>query len=352
MKAAATKPRETLTDQLDREKRAVSYDMYDMTVRQLVDMVTGNEIEIAPEYQRHFVWDDDRESELVESIYLGIPVPSLYMAANSDGTWEVVDGVQRLSTLVHFCGDAKLLPTIKRKNPLTISGLKKLTNLNKKSFDDLPKSIQLNFQLRPVRVTTLNDKSDVSVRYDLFERLNTGGVKLHAQEIRNCVFRGKFRDLLKDLSTNTDFLKVVRLAVNEQQTAIYEECVLRFFAYYENYKLFDHSVVEFLNDYMALKNKKMPTPQVVALFGQTMAWLAKEAPLGISRANRSTTPLNLFEAISVGTALALKTGKKLRAGRLEVITNSDDLRKLTTGATNSRPMVIGRIEYVRDGLLS
>lgn len=105
LKPAVTKPpKETLTDQLDREKRAVSFDMYDMTVRQLVDMVGGNEIEIAPDYQRHFIWDSDRESELVESIYLGIPVPSLYMAANSDGTWEVVDGVQRLSTLTHFCG--------------------------------------------------------------------------------------------------------------------------------------------------------------------------------------------------------------------------------------------------------
>ena len=86
--AAATKtPQETITGQLDREKRAVSYDMYDMTVRQLVDMVEGGEIEIAPEYQRHFVWDDDRKSELIESIYLGIPVPSLYMAANQDGTY-------------------------------------------------------------------------------------------------------------------------------------------------------------------------------------------------------------------------------------------------------------------------
>jgi Protein of unknown function DUF262 len=102
-KSAPAKPRETITDQLDRQKRAVSYDMYDMTVRQLVDMVVGGEIEIAPDYQRRFIWDIERESELIESIYLGIPVPSLYMAANSDGTWEVVDGVQRLSTLTHFC---------------------------------------------------------------------------------------------------------------------------------------------------------------------------------------------------------------------------------------------------------
>ncbi len=143
--------------------------MYDMTVRQLVDMVTGGEIEIAPDYQRRFIWDKERELELVESIYLGIPVPSLYMAANSDGTWEVVDGVQRLSTLTHFCADPKNLKTIDRPGPLELTSLKKLTNFNGMTFAALSKALQLNFQLRPVRVTTLNDKSDFGVRYDLFE---------------------------------------------------------------------------------------------------------------------------------------------------------------------------------------
>ena len=88
----------THIDQLDQQKRTVSYDMYDMSVRQLIDMVETGVIDIAPDYQRHFVWDDDRESELIESVFLGIPVPSIYMATNSDASWEVVDGVQRLLT--------------------------------------------------------------------------------------------------------------------------------------------------------------------------------------------------------------------------------------------------------------
>ena len=326
--AAVKGPDETITGQLDREKRAVSYDMYDMTVRQLVDMVEGGEIEIAPEYQRHFVWDDDRESELVESIYLGIPVPSLYMAANQDGTWEVVDGVQRLSTLAHFCGSQKLLTLIHRRQSLKLINLKKLTRLNDMTFDALPKAVQLNFQLRPVRVTTLNDKSDFSVRYDLFERLNTGGVKLHAQEIRNCVFRGEFRDLLKDLSTDKNFLSVVKLSDNEQRSAIYEECVLRFFSFIEEYEFFDHSVVEFLNNYMIKKNKNGPRPELIASFRNTMAWLAEELPGGIARGNRSITPLNLFEAVAVGTALALKENKGLHKGRLKRIMDSDELRSV------------------------
>jgi hypothetical protein len=352
VKQLNTQPgKETITDQLDRQKRAVSYDMYDMTVRQLVDMVGGGEIDIAPDYQRRFIWDGDRESELIESIYLGIPVPSLYMAANSDGTWEVVDGVQRLSTLAHFCADAKFLEIIGRKEPLKLTNLKKLTNLNDMTFGSLPKPLQLNFQLRPVRVTTLNDKSDFAVRYDLFERLNTGGVKLHAQEIRNCVFRGEFRNLLKELAVDQNFLKVVKLSDSEQRSAIYEECVLRFFAFIEEYSIFDHSVVDFLNDYMIKRSKNGPRSQLVALFKETFNLISKEVPAGIARGSRSITPLNLFEAIAVGTGLALQTGKHVRSGRLKKIMDSDGLRKFTTAATNSNRMVVGRIEYVRDELV-
>lgn len=350
-KVGGVLPKESLTDQLDREKRAVSYDMYDMTVRQLVDMVAGKEIDIAPDYQRHFIWDGDRESELVESIYLGIPVPSLYMAANSDGTWEVVDGVQRLSTLSHFCGGESLLQTIDRQQNLKLTNLKKLTAFNEMLFLDLPKAIQLNFHLRPVRVTTLNDKSDYGVRYDLFERLNTGGVRLHAQEIRNCVFRGSFRNLLKDLSDNQNFKKVVRLSDNEQRSASYEECVLRFFAFTEEYQNFDHSVIDFLNSYMIRNAKKGPDKRLIALFEQTMEQIADHIPNVIARAQRSTTPLNLFEGISVGTALALQETKKINAAKLKDIMVSEELKNFTTAATNNRRMVTGRIEYVKNELL-
>lgn len=342
---------ETLTDQLDREKRAVSYDVYDMTVRQLVDMATGTEIEVAPEYQRHFIWDIERESELIESIYLGIPVPSLYMAANRDGTWEVVDGVQRLSTLVHFCAPDEFLSQIGKKKPLVLKDLKKLTQLNNQSFGQLPKPVQLSFLLRPIRVTTLNDKSDAGVRYDLFERLNTGGVALHPQEIRNCVFRGKLRDLLKDLAGDAFFKKVVRLADNEQQTAMYEECILRFFAFLEGYKTFDHSVIDFLNDYMLSKTKKGVDPEFVALFRKTMQWVSAELSSGVARGNRSITPVNLFEAVAVGTGLAFQSKQTLPSGRLVQAMNSEDVKRYTTAATNNKRSVVGRIEFVRDALL-
>jgi hypothetical protein len=179
----------TLQDQLDVERRLVSFDSYDLSVRQLLEMFDSGEIEVPPEYQRQFVWNEARESQLIESVLLGIPIPSLFMATNSDSTWEIVDGVQRLGTLAHFLGTPALLKKVNRPTPLTIEGLEKLSALNDQKHQPLPKSIQLLFATRPMRVTVLNDKSDLNVRFDLFERLNTGGVSLTNQEIRNCVCR-------------------------------------------------------------------------------------------------------------------------------------------------------------------
>lgn len=100
---------EKLTSQLNEQKHKVDFDTYDFSVKELINMVSDKIINIAPEYQRQFRWDTERQSVLIESIFLGIPVPSLYMATNSDGTWEVIDGVQRLSSMIHFAGDDKAL---------------------------------------------------------------------------------------------------------------------------------------------------------------------------------------------------------------------------------------------------
>jgi hypothetical protein len=341
---------ESLVEQLDREKRTVSYDAYDITVRQIIDMVHNKEIDIAPEYQRRFIWKPERESELIESIYLGIPVPSLFMAANKDGTWEVVDGVQRLSTLLHFCGTDQMIQMIGRTERLQLSELGKLATFNGKAFDDLPKSVQLAFTLRPLRITTLNDKSDLDIRYELFERLNTGGVLLHPQEIRNCIYRGKFGEDLKPLSRDKNFRKVVRLRANEQTEAGYEECVLRFFAFFNNYREFEHLVAKFLNDFTKEHDQKGLPENQLDIFHRTMAFLVAELPQGIVR-GRTTTPINLYEAIAVGTALALAQTGQPKTGVLPGLLRDNALRQLTQSGTNTRPMVVGRIELVRDALV-
>lgn len=317
-------------------------------------MFFRNELDIAPEYQRRFVWGTERQSQLIESAFLGIPIPSLYMATNADATWELVDGVQRLCTLINYCADAETRRRIGMTGaPLKIEGLEKLDALNGYAFKDLPTSVQLTFLTRPLRATVLNDKSDLHVRFDLFERLNTGGVALTQQEVRNCIYQGPFNDLLKKHSSSSNFRKVARVKETDKNNGTYEELALRFFAYLDAYETFDHSVKDFLNDYMKDKLQSGPHRKRRELFTATFALLAAALPNGVVRGARAITPVNLFEAITVGTALAVEAvgndsiNESLVAGLLD----NPKLKKLTTGATNSRRMVTARIDFVRDTLI-
>src|SRR6202163_476547 len=136
-----------LGEQLEQERRQVNFDVYDMNVQQLIQLVDQAAIDIAPEYQRQFVWKDDNQSRYIESIFLGIPVPSVYMATNSDSSWEVIDGVQRISTLIRFRGsDASRARH--EFPPLKLEGLEKLESCNGFSFASLPPTIQLAFNLK------------------------------------------------------------------------------------------------------------------------------------------------------------------------------------------------------------
>jgi len=329
----------------------VSFDSYDITIRQILDMVTEGSIDIAPDYQRHFIWGVDRQSTLIESLLLGIPVPSLFMATNSDSTWEVIDGLQRLTTMVNFIGDDQ---TIQRVNPkcsrLRLNSLEKLDEMNGLAFGDLPKSIQLHLLTRPVRITVLNDKTDKVVRFDLFERLNTGGVVLHPQEIRNCVYIGKFNNMIKELAANPDFRAVVKTTERSERTGNFEELVLKFFAYFQDRDRFVHSVKDFLNEYMDRKTKRFDDESHLrGLFERTFRVLAELLPQGIVRGSRvNVTPLVLYEAISIGVADLVEEKAGADGAKLREILNDTELKRLTTGATNTKSRLIDRITYVRD----
>ena len=343
-----------IQEQLDKNRRSVSFDSYDLSVRQLYDMVSEKNIDIAPDDQRHFIWNDERQSQLIESIFLGIPVPSLFMATNKDSTWEVIDGLQRLTTIINFIGDDQTIRSINSATKkLQLKSLEKLSSFNGLYFEDLPKSIQLGFQTRPIRITVLNDRSDYNVRYDLFERLNTGGVILHPQEIRNCVFVGEFNDFIKECAINTDFRNVVKVTKNAEKTGNFEELVLKFFAYYEDRNEFVHGVKEFLNDYMEKKTKLFTNEkELKKLFENTFKKLNSILPNGIVRGNRvNITPIVLYEAIAVGTADVIDNKDTIDNSKLLQVLDNSELKSLTTGATNSRKKLFDRIKFVRENII-
>lgn len=338
-----------LITELNEQKRKVDFNTYDISVKELISMVGDNIINIAPEYQRQFRWKEERQSVLIESIFLGIPTPSLFMATNADGSWELIDGVQRLSSIIHFAGSDESRQKVQIIDELKLVTLEKLTTFNDKTFSNLPRSIQLEFLLKPVKITTLSDKSDLEVRFDLFERLNTGGVVLSNQEIRSCVYRGEFNDFLKLLANDENFKKVVKLTSTEEIDGTREEYVLRFFAFLNDYQSFEHSVVDFLNKYMHAASKKFDYNHGEKVFRETFRQLTA-LPYGITR-NRSTTPVNLFEGVSVGAALVIQEGKNLVMTNAELWMVDTELRSYTTGATNSQKKVASRIEYCQKKFL-
>jgi len=344
-----------LIDQLKKQRRTVDFDTFDITVQQLLSMLKKKNIDIAPAYQRKFRWEEQRCSQLIESILLGIPVPSVSMATNRDGSWELVDGVQRISAIVWFAGDDELRGNLKLTEPLTLVGLEKLTEFLGTKFADLPASVQLQFELRPLKVVTLSDKSDKVVRFDLFERLNKGGVALTEQEIRDCVYRGRFTKMLETLTRNHDFKTVLRLSKRQRRNGTNEECVLRFFAFLDNYGNFVHSVRDFLTDYTREASKNFDFPAGRAIFRETFAQLAVVFPDGLVRPTPgkklSTTSLILYEGVAVGAALAIQKAGKIDGSNVQAWLSSPELLKFTRGATNDTTAVKGRIEFCRDRFL-
>lgn len=332
-------------NQLERETRKVDFDSFDISVKEIVSMSEEDIIDIAPEYQRQFRWPLENQSRLIESVFLGIPVPSLFMAANKDGSWELIDGVQRLNTLIHFVGSEQQLRKFEFKTPLRLDGLEILTEYNGCTFADLPQSLRLKFSLRPLKVTTLSDKSDLKVRFDLFERLNTGGIKLTDQEIRACVFRGQFNEFISELANSESFNAVVNVPAAKKYDGTREELVLKFFAYKESREKFEHSVVGFLNDYMESASTKFNYKKGRDIFDKTFSSLREALPDGIRRGGRSITPINLYEAIAVGAADAIEEGHDIGLSNVSTWINDDELKGLTSGATNSRVRLKARIEY-------
>ena len=337
-----------LLTQLDKQRRKVDFDTFDISVKELVSMAETEIIDVAPEYQRQFRWPAKNQSKFIESVFLGIPVPSLFMAANKDGSWELIDGVQRLNSLIHFTGAEDQIKKFDFDGNLVLEGLEILTQFNGAKFSDLPGSLQLKFALRPLKVTTLSDKSDLKVRFDLFERLNTGGIKLTEQEIRACVFRGEFNDFIKDLAEDEDFNAVVNMKSTASNDGTREELVLKFFAYLYDAEKFDHSVIDFLNNYMEEASTKFNYKKNRKIFNDTFSQLSAVLPEGIRRGNRTLTPINLYEAISIGAAKAISEGHNIEESDLSGWINDKELTKLTSGATNSRKRVEARINYCYD----
>ncbi len=231
---------------LDREFFATPYDP---PIKALIAELRECELIARPTFQRNAVWDRKRQSKFIESVLLNIPIPNLFFAEEEDGSKVVVDGQQRLMALKSFS-----------ENSFQLSGLEVLHQLNGKRFDDLTERQQRIISNRTLRCLVISAKSDSEIRFEVFERLNTGGLPLNAQEVRHCIFRGELNDLLHELSRNSLWLEVFgRDTVDPRMRDC--ELILRFFALRASLPSYSPPLKKLLNDYM--KDHRRPSPEQV-----------------------------------------------------------------------------------------
>ncbi|MHC5741200.1 MAG: GmrSD restriction endonuclease domain-containing protein [Nostoc sp.] len=210
------------------EERRVRTDKQDVPIETLHAWVKRGKLNLQPEFQRYYVWNKTKASRLIESLLLDIPIPTIYIAKENDNTSSVVDGQQRLTTICSFI-DGKL----PNGQDFKLSSLQVITELNRKSFKDLSQDLQDEILNYVIRIIVIEKGSHPDVKFEMFERLNLGAEKLTEQELRNCIYRGNYNDLLRELSKNKYLLKII--GSNEPHPRMKDrELILRFFAMWRN----------------------------------------------------------------------------------------------------------------------
>jgi len=227
----------SLIDEINKKRRDIKTDGYPMSIGEWVNMYESKELDIHPEFQRFYRWTAMQKVSLIESILLGIPVPPIFVSQREDGVWDVVDGLQRLSTIFQFMGILRD-ESGKKVGALQLDGTKYLPSLKgvqwenpKDSKTSLPKELQLALKRSKIAASVVLKESDESAKYDLFQRLNTGGSELSPQEVRNCLLvmlNKPFFEWLKELSTLESFAITTSLSDRPIDEAYDIELALRF----------------------------------------------------------------------------------------------------------------------------
>lgn len=217
---------ESLLKELELGRKEIKTDSYSMSIGEIINLFKDGEIELTPAYQRLFRWSDEQKSSFIESIILGIPLPPIFVAQKEGGKWSVVDGLQRVSSILQLTGD---LP---QKNPLTLTTTKKLPSMEGLTWSTLPEDIKRIFKRAKLGINIILTENSIQSQYELFQRLNTGGIHLEPQEIRNCLIimlDENFYNKVAALKETSCFKDTLNLQMEKYEIEYHTELLLRYF---------------------------------------------------------------------------------------------------------------------------
>lgn len=236
-----------------KKQRELLTSVVDYNLSTLADLVDDGSIDANPSYQRRHRWDELRSSRLIESFLMNVPVPPVFLNEDEYGQYSIIDGKQRLTAITSFL-----------KGRLRLDGLKVFSDVNGMTINDLPTTLRSIIRTRPtLRAVIILPQSDQDIKFEVFQRLNTGGVRLNAQEIRNSAYPGSLNDLILDLSSAKDFHSMLGIK-RKDTSAIYQEMrdaefVLRFFTFKDNWRTFSGGMKRNMDSFMAFnRNPTLP----------------------------------------------------------------------------------------------
>lgn len=325
------------------DERKLVTQPYDLGVKGIRDDILNGRISLSIEYQRKYVWDSGKASRLIESLLLNVPIPVCYFAEDENGVYEVIDGLQRLQTIKNYLDDE-----------FALGGISVLSELEGKRFSDLAARDQRRLENRTIRCIVITEDSHPDIKFDVFERLNTGAASLAAQELRNSVYRGHLNDHLKKLAEEDYFTALVSNSKNRRME--FEELILRFLSLASGLEAYKPPLRQFLNEYMRVNRKNVVSDEGVTQFKE--ACEAVSLVLGTTpfKVRGSQNPLNkaMFDALMVPIAFADK--QQLVAKAEEVRDLVADLPEDPTfvasigRATADRQRMLYRVGLVADSL--
>lgn len=368
----------TLKKELDElqslaKERTVKTQNIEYDLETLVKKIQKNVIKLNPDYQRNHRWGDVESSRLIESLILNIPIPTVYLSQDVDvddevsddvARYSVIDGQQRLTAILTFM-----------TNGFELDGLEVLQPLNGMKYDELPPFLKRRLEERTIKCLRIDSTVDHQVKYDIFERLNSGSVVLESQELRNAIYRGKFNDMIKKLALNEKFNKLlnIKMGNRENNNKVKKmqdvEYVLRFFAF-DNNELMNmkKSFKKFLSEQMEKFNKcsdqelKQMEKHFLVTLDKVYDELGGEAfakykyedgkfkPTLQSRFNAS-----MYDAIMISVSENMRNGilkiDESRKKQLMDLFKSTEFNECINGSTNDKSKIVKRIEIVK-GVLS
>lgn len=320
-------------------------DRLDMSYGEIMSMYARGEIIISPEFQRLFRWTNYQKTRFIESILLGIPTPPIFVAEDDDGRWELVDGLQRISTVLSFFGE---LQEDTDKNNWKFDEGDLIKHFEGFSYKELPIKFQRNIKRTYCRVEILKWDSQLDMRYELFNRLNTGGASLTEQEIRNCIFRGvssDFNNYLKRVAESTEFKKLMNVSRKKESEGYLEELVLRITSLYNN-GINSKNISKHLTEFMENAVKSGFDYSFETLIMRIIHVLQPLGP-SIFRFSNNQLSTSLVDAIFIGVANNIDyyegCSSQLIMDKVNTLKSDAEFRKYTGSDASSRNRVTKRM---------